>query len=176
MNTALLVIDVQVGLAAGAHDAEHLLANIADLIARARRASAPVIYLQHESATWPPLKRGAPTWQIHPRVAPAPGDTVLGKTASDSFYQTALHEELQRRGVRRVVVTGMQSEYCVDTTCRSALSRDFDVTLASDAHTTGGPAAARTIAHHNTVLSNLAHPSRRIVVSASAAIDFDAAQ
>lgn len=69
----------------------------------------------------------------------------------------------------------MQSEYCVDTTCRSALSRDFDVTLASDAHTTGGPAAARTIAHHNTVLSNLAHPSRRIVVSASAAIDFDAA-
>ena len=67
----------------------------------------------------------------------------------------------------------MQSEYCVDTTCRSALSRDFDVTLASDAHTTGGPAAALVIAHHNAVLPNVAHPSRRIIACASAAIDFE---
>ena len=176
MSTALLVIDVQVGLIEGAHDAERLLANIADLIARARRAAAPVIYLRHNHATWPPLQRGAPTWQLHPRVAPAHGEAVLDKTASDSFYQTTLEAELSRRGVRRVVVTGMQSEYCVDTTCRSALSRDFDVTLASDAHTTGGPNAARIIAHHNAVLPNVAHPSRRIVACPSAAIDFEDAK
>ncbi len=172
MSTALLVIDVQAGLIDGAHEAEQLLANIADLIARARRASVPVIYLQHNSATWPPLERGAPTWQIHPRVAPAPDEPVLDKTASDAFYQTTLLTELERRGVRRVVVTGMQSEYCVDTTCRSALSRDFDVILASDAHTTGGPTAARVIAHHNAVLPNVAHPTRRIIASASSSIDF----
>ena len=171
--TALLVIDVQVGLIDGAHDAERLVTNIADLIARARRGSVPVIYLQHESAEWPPLRRGAPTWQIHPRVAPAGDETVIGKTASDSFYATNLQTELTRLGIRRVVVTGMQSEYCVDTTCRSALSHDFDVTLASDAHTTGGPAAAQVIAHHNRVLPNVAHPSRRIIARASAAIDFD---
>ena len=94
MGTALLVIDVQVGLIDGAHDAERLLANIADLIARARRAAVPVIYLQHNSATWPPLRHGVPTWQIHPRVAPASDETVLEKTASDSFYQTTLQAEL----------------------------------------------------------------------------------
>ena len=172
-DTALLVIDVQVGLIDGAHDAERLLANIADLIARARRAAVPVIYLQHNSAAWPPLRHGAPTWQIHPRVAPASDETVLEKTASDSFYQTTLQAELARRGVRRIVVTGMQSEYCVDTTCRSALSRDFEVVLASDAHTTGGPAADLVIAHHNAVLPNVAHPSHRIIACASAAIDFE---
>jgi nicotinamidase-related amidase len=176
MNTALLVIDVQVGLIDGAHGAEPLLANIADLITRARRASVPVIYLQHNSATWPPLRRGAATWQIHPRVAPAADETVLDKTASDSFYETTLQAELERCGVHRVVVTGMQSEYCVDTTCRSALSRDFDVILASDAHTTGGPSAAQVIAHHNAVLPNVAHPSRRIIACTSSAIAFDDAQ
>jgi nicotinamidase-related amidase len=175
-DTAVLVIDVQVGLIDGAHEPDALLRNIADLIERARKASVPIVYLQHNHSTWAPLMAGAPTWQIHPRVAPKPGDIVIGKRASDGFYETTLQAELERLGVRRLIVTGMQTEYCVDSTCRSALSRDFDVTLATDAHTTGDSdlPAATVIAHHNAALPNIAHPTRRIAAHASAAIRFDA--
>ena len=61
---------------------------------------------------------------------------MIGKTASDSFYRTSLEDELRRLGTTQLIVTGMQTEFCVDTTCRRALSLGFDVTLVSDAHTT----------------------------------------
>ena len=104
--------------------------------------------------------------QFHPAVAPAPGEVVIGKTASDAFHETPLQAELQRRGVKAVVVTGMQTEYCVDTTCRRAISLGFDVTLVADGHTTrdGSMAAADVIRHHNAVLPGLAHPTHHVTV------------
>jgi nicotinamidase-related amidase len=173
-KTALLVIDVQVALMDGAWRADEVLTAIADLQSRARRAGAPVIFLQHNHARFEPMMKGAPTWAIHPRVGPLPGELVIEKTASDSFFETELHSELERLGVDRLVVTGAQTEFCVDTTCRAALSRGFAVALAADAHTTRDAVipAATTIRHHNHTLANLAHPHRAIAVAASADTHF----
>ncbi len=88
---------------------------------------------------------------------------MLHKRASDSFYETPLQQELEARGVRRLIVTGAMTEFCVDTTCRRAASLGYDVTLVADAHSTGdsaGLTAAQKIAYHNATLAELAtdHP------------------
>jgi nicotinamidase-related amidase len=173
-RTALLVIDMQIGLVEGAYRADAVLDRIAELIGRARRAGVPVIHVQHHHATYAPLKAGAPTWHLHPRVAPAEGERVIGKTASDAFYETPLRDELRRLEVTHVVVTGMQTELCVDATCRRAITLGLDVTLASDAHTTVDATlpAESIVAYHNAVLPKLAHPRHHILVRPSRAVTF----
>jgi nicotinamidase-related amidase len=174
VETALLVIDVQLAIVKGAFRESETLAAIAKLIERARAAGAPVLYLQHCEDHYPPLSKGGEGWPIHPAVAPTPAEVVIEKRASDGFYRTRLREELERLGARRLAICGLQTELCVDATARAALSQGFDVILAADAHTTeeGKTPASVVIAHHNRALGNLAHPDHRIAVEPSAAIAF----
>lgn len=185
LGVALLVIDVQNAMVEAAHRGEELLENIGVLLEEARGAEAPVIFVQHDGDEYyEPMMPGRPGWQIHERVAPRQEDSVIRKQESDSFCGTALEEELRSRGIGRVVVTGMSSEACVDTTCRSALSRGYAVTLAADTHTTvndavlammgrGAVSAAQIVAHHNDILGNLSSPDR-IQVRPAASIVFTA--
>ena len=172
-GTALLVIDMQVGLVAGAYRAGEVLGTIATLLAKARSSGTTVVYLQHESDEFEPLKRGTATWQIHPEIVPAEGELVIPKRASDSFYQTPLRRELEAKGVRHIVVTGMMTEACVDTTSRAAISLGYDVTLVGDAHTTwnGRLPAAQIIEHHNATLADLVHPDHIIKVRPAEAVN-----
>ncbi len=137
-DTALLVIDVQLGMfreerpVAGGPE---LLATLRDLIARAREAGVSVIYVQHSSQKGA-LAEGAPGWPVHPEIAPQAGDLVIHKKTPCSFKGTNLHEELRRRRITDLVITGIQSEMCVDTTCRSAFNLDYKCVLVEDGHTT----------------------------------------
>jgi nicotinamidase-related amidase len=173
-DTALLIIDVQVAIVTGAYREAEVLAAISDMADRARAAGAPVIYLQHGEDGYEPMKKGAAGWAIHPEVAPLDGDIVIDKTASDGFYRTGLVDQVERLGVRRLVICGLQTEFCVDATARAAISNGFDVVLASDAHTTGDAVtpAETTVRHHNYTLGHLAHPDHRILVRKSDQIDF----
>ncbi len=173
-GVALIVIDVQNAIVEGAYRPAELLDNIAGMIRRARASGAPVVYLQHCHVAYAPMMKGAAGWAIHGAVAPEAGDTVVEKSASDGFDGTALRAELERLGARRLVLCGMQTEFCVDATTRAALSGGYDVVLAADAHTTGDAVipAETTIRHHNYALGNLAHPTRKIAVVKSAEIEF----
>ena len=116
---------------------------------------------------------GGADWQFLPALTPAAGELVINKRASDAFYRTPLREALTARGVRHLVVTGVQTELCVDATCRRAASEGFDVTLVADGHTTEDSAtlpAAQIIAHHNLALRHLAHPDHPIAVRPRAEI------
>ncbi len=172
-RTALLIIDVQSALIASADRGADVVTAIRGLVERARAAGTSVVYLQHCHATYEPMKKGAAGWRIHPDVEPKPGELVIEKTASDGFYETGLQRELERLGVKHLVVCGLQTEFCVDATCRAALSRGFEVTLAANGHTTtnGILPADVAVQHHNRALANLAHPHQRIAVIPSAEID-----
>ena len=172
-DTALLVIDMQEALIDGAWQIQNVVANVRALLDRAHRERAPVVYVQHNRPE-SPMAKGTPGWQIHVPIAPSAGDHVLDKTASDSFYRTELDALLKRLGVKRVVVTGMQSEFCVDATCRAALSHGFDVTLVADGHTTGRShlSAETVIDHHNRILGWLAHPDHTLTATPAAKVDF----
>ena len=180
-GTALLVVDVQVAVVSGvegikpAYRERETLAKIGELLGKARAAKAPVVYVQHEEPQWPPMNAGSDGWQVHPAVAPGPGDPIVHKRASDSFYGTPLRNELDRLGVTRLVICGLETEMCVDATARRALSLAYDVVLAADAHTTHDGAvltADRIVAHSNATLANLPHPTREIAVVPTAEIGF----
>jgi nicotinamidase-related amidase len=156
-RSALLIVDVQVGLVKlmPAELQEHVLCRIGTLLVRARASGTPVIHIQHDGSEGHPLQTYTKGWEIHPSLQPAEGEPVLRKQESDSFFKTALQQELEKRGITHLVVTGGMTEYCVDTTCRRATSLGYDVTLISDAHLTrdnGVLPAAKIIAHHNSVL------------------------
>ena len=171
---ALVVIDMQSGLVPGAYREKELVATINDLARRARAAEVPVVFVQHNHATYGPLMRGASGWEIFDALDLAPDDLRVEKEASDAFHETTLAADLLSLGVEEIVVTGLQTEYCVDTTCRAALSKGFDVVLAADAHSTGDALlpAADVVAHHNAVLTNLAHPRFKIRAIPAAEIEF----
>ncbi len=135
-NTALLIIDTQVGVIEPAYKGKEVLDNINVLLAQARAAHTPVIYVQHESPQGEGLEIGTPSWAIHPAIAPQQGELIVHKRASDSFYNTILQHELAARGIEHLVVVGGSTEMCVDTTIRRATVEGYDVTLVSDAHTT----------------------------------------
>ncbi len=157
-DTALLIIDVQLGMFAEndpVYNCDALLMTLGDLIARARAASVPVIYIQHSGGENHPLKPGSPGWPIHSAIAPTEGELVIHKRHPDSFQETNLQHELGERGIKRLIVAGIQTEYCVDTTCRRAYSLSYDVTLVQDAHSTWDTEhlkAMQIIAHHNQTL------------------------
>lgn len=134
-NSALLIIDIQVGLIAGeqpAYRADDVLMNIKALTAQAHAAGRPVIYIQDKDVGGV----GTPEWQIHPAIAPSDDDLVIRKAYGDAFLETTLHDELALRAVDHLVITGMKSEACVDLTSRRAIALGYEVTLVEDAHTT----------------------------------------
>lgn len=154
-DTALVIIDVQVGLMASAYNGDEILDHINTLIAKARASRTPVIYVQHDGPEGHGLAVGTSKWQIHPAIAPQEGDLIVHKRTSDSFFETSLQQEMETRGIKHMVVVGGQSDYCVDTTVRRATTVGYDVTLVGDAHTTEDSevlTAAQIIAHHNYTL------------------------
>lgn len=177
MKTAVLVIDVQQGLCEGpeaAYDCAGTIARINRVTRRARAAGAPVIFVQHES-TDGYLEHGSRAWQLADGLEALPGDLRVRKTTPDSFLRTGLAEVLAQRGIGQVTVCGMHTEFCVDTTTRSALALGYPVILVSDAHTSAGNdaiSAEQVIAHHNATLTNIDSfgPRARAVASQDFAV------
>lgn len=157
MKPALLIIDMQNAFLDGDHlpfDGHAVGQRINLLAAAARQAQIPVIWVQHEDDDQ--LRRESTAWQIHRDLEVHDADVRLRKTTPDAFLDTGLAERLQERQVDTLVVCGMQTEFCVDTTCRRALALGWPVLLAQDAHTTSGNAvltAEQVIAHHNATLT-----------------------
>jgi nicotinamidase-related amidase len=157
-DTAIVIIDVQNDMfdpANPVYRSEELLATLNRLLTKARAAQIPVLYVQHNEKEGYPLEPNTPRWQIHEAIAPREGESVIQKRYPDAFQETTLQEELQARGIKKLVIAGLQTEYCVDTTCRRAFSLDYEVTLVKDGHSTWDDAAAtapQIIAHHNIVL------------------------
>jgi nicotinamidase-related amidase len=158
-RSALLIIDVQAGLVElmPAEIRDSVLPRIQALLSRARACGTPVVFIQHEGPTGHPLETHTKGWEIHPSIKPLATESVVRKRESDSFFETTLQQELEKRGTTRLIIAGGMTEYCIDTTCRRATSMGYDVTLASDAHLTrdnGVLTAANIIAHHNFVLND----------------------
>ncbi|EDL66623.1 isochorismatase family protein [Bacillus sp. SG-1] len=101
------------------------------------------------------MEYGTEGWELHWDLTPRPEDTIIQKTTPDSFLETDLEKELKKKRIKHLHFAGIQSEVCVDTTCRRAFSLGYEVTLISDAHSTWDwhqMNAQQIIDHHNNVL------------------------
>ena len=167
---ALLVIDVQKGIYADeggtVYAGEALLTAINGLIGAARAAGCPVVFVHHE-AEW--LTAGSPAWELVDGLDTGDdADLHSRKRHGSAFHDTGLEQTLRGMGVDELIVCGLQSEFCVDSTVRHAYTLGFTVTLVADAHSTWDSAsltAAQIIEHHNRVLATYvaAAPSDTIV-------------
>ncbi len=176
---AVIVIDVQRGLCEGIHqtfESAQVIERINLVTSRARAAGALVVLVQHESKSGL-LERGSASWQLAPALLTAASDTVLRKTAADAFHHTELDSILRQNGVTELVICGMQSDFCVDTTTRRALALGYPVVLVADGHTTlANPhlSARQIIDHHNATLSNISSFGPVVRLEAAQALAFAA--
>ncbi|MDD5219355.1 MAG: cysteine hydrolase family protein [Candidatus Bipolaricaulis sp.] len=169
---ALLVIDMQTGLFAGAvrYDADGVVRRINDLARAVRGKGGAVVFVQHNGDKDSDLAPQSPGWQILPALDRRPTDPVVQKTACDSFYRSELERILRERKIAKLLVTGCATEFCVDTTIRSAASKDYDVIVVADGHTTADRphlSAEKIIEHHNRVWANLILPEHPVGVVAA---------
>jgi len=163
-GTALLVIDVQNGVVAGAHERDAVVANIGGLVEKAREEEIPVVWVQHSDDGG--LAKGSDGWRIVPELTPDDAEPLVEKIYGDSFEDTNLETVLAELGVGRLVVVGAQTDACVRSTLHGAFVRGYDATLVSDAHTTedltawGAPPPGQVIAHTNLYWADQSAPGR----------------
>ena len=174
-NTALMVIDVQKGVVADAHQRNAVVANIRRLVDKAREEGVPVVWVQHSAEQ---LEKGSDAWEYVPELARQESEPLVHKTFGDSFEDTDLEEVLAKAGVGRLVVTGAQTDACIRSTIHGAFARGYDVTLVGDAHTTedqsawGAPPPDKVIAHTNLYWQYQAAPGRTAGVTETKDVTF----
>lgn len=174
-HTALVVIDVQVGVVAGAHARDAVVANIARLVDKARAARVAVVWVRHSNQHLTP---GGEAWQIVPELAPRDGETIVEKTFPDAFEETVLETTLAKLGAGRLIVAGAQTDQCIRSSLHGALVRGYDTILVSDAHTTedlskwGAPPPDKVIAHTNLYWSHHRAPGREVGTVATKDLNF----
>src|SRR3954449_11643242 len=130
-NTALLVIDVQNGVVAAAHDRDATVANVAGLVDRARGEQVPVIWVQHSDQE---LAQGSDEWRIVPELTPGDAEPLIAKRYGDAFEDSPLEDVLPGLGVGRLIVVGAETDACIRSTLHGAFPRGYDATLVKDAH------------------------------------------
>lgn len=152
-RTAVVAVDLQKECieAEGAwpiYNKDQLLANAAMVLASCRRAGLPIVYTQHwldprgvDALRYEPLRNGRPTHsvagdpmaEIHEAVAPGPDDIIVRKQRWSGFYATNLDLILNRRGIEHLIMLGIWSEACFETTVWDAIWRDYRITIVKDA-------------------------------------------
>lgn len=139
---ALILVDIQNEYFKGGErelfQPEAAAANARRLLDRFREKKEPVFFIQHinlqqGSTAFLPGTKGV---EIHSSISPNAEECILVKHAPNSFYQTGLEERLLEKGIRHLVMCGMMSHMCIDTTARAARDLGFSVTLIHDACTT----------------------------------------
>ncbi len=151
--TALLVVDVQeAAVALGPYLGDVVLENIARLIEACRTAGLEVIYVQHEEDPGSDFEPGTKGWEIHSKVRPDSGEKIVRKRFNSAFRQTGLQDYLEERAIGTLIVVGIQTEYCIDTTIRVAFEKGFAVVVPEMTNTTfdnGELSASQICDYHN---------------------------
>jgi nicotinamidase-related amidase len=137
MSPALIIIDMQRGMSsesAGQRNNPDAEQNIASLLAAWRAAHAPIVHVRHISRTpgslfWP----GQPGVEFQPELAPLDHEHVVEKNVPDAFINTGLERWLHARGIERLIIVGVSTNYSVESTARTAGNLGFKTFVASDA-------------------------------------------
>jgi nicotinamidase-related amidase len=157
---AMLVVDMQVGLLNGGpkYELQGVVDRINSLAAMVRVDGGKVVWIRHCGNAGDGFERYTAGWEFLPELRCVPEDLVIEKTLNDPYAGTLLEEVLAVMAPQRVLVTGWATDFCVDATVRSSVSRGHNVVALGDAHTVSDRphlSAAAIIEHHNWVWSGL---------------------
>ncbi len=136
-HTALLIIDVQVGLDdphLGLRNNPQAEQNMARLLTEWRARGRPIFHVQHMSIhPHSPLRPDQPGNAIKPIVAPQGDEPLFRKSVNNAFIGTDLEQRLRQAGVQSIVVIGLTTGHCVSTTARMASDLGFKTIVVADA-------------------------------------------
>lgn len=174
---ALLIVDAQVGVLASVWDARRVVAHLEALVAKARAAGVPVIWVQHADKE---LIYGSDAWKLAPNFVPRAAEMVVHKNYNSAFANTDLDQRLKSLGVSRLVLAGAATNWCIRATAYAAVDRGYHLALVGDAHSTEPlqlpegktiPAEA-IVAELNTVFQWLSVPNVRTEVMSTSEVSF----
>lgn len=135
MKSALLVIDIQNLLVEEKPYAiAERLTLWQDSLVQARQAGLEVIHVRHHDQE---LVKGTADWEIHSTVAPLASEKIFDKTFNSAFKETGLHTYLQEKGIEQLIIMGMATNFCIDTTIKVAFELGYKVAVIQDGTTTG---------------------------------------
>jgi nicotinamidase-related amidase len=176
-NTALVVIDVQNDIMAGTHNRDGVVANIANLVDKARADDVPVVWVQHSGDG---MDIGSDGWLYVPELKQYESEPIVHKRYADAFEETDLETVLAERKIGRLIVAGAQTDECIRSTLHGAIVRGYDAILVADAHTTedltewGAPTPDKVIDHTNMYWGSHSAPGRQAGTATTESVDFGA--
>jgi nicotinamidase-related amidase len=167
---ALLIIDMQnisFTPKTPRFDSAEVIQRINRLSHKFRLAGDKVVFVQHDGTKEGFCVPNTVEWEILSSLDIEPDDLIISKIANDSFYNTTLKEELLKFGINELIITGCATDFCVDSTIKSALVNDFNVIVIEDAHTTADRPflkAKQVIDHYNWMWSEMTPTKGKIKV------------
>lgn len=145
-----------------------------------RANGGKVVHVLHDGMAEEGLAPNSPGWQPVGALTVLAQDLFVRKTLNDAFHESDLEAKLIELGAERLLITGWATDFCVDGTVRSAVSKGHQVCVVSDCHTLDHRphlCACKVITHHNWVWSGLLStasiqvtPSQQIIESFKAVL------
>ena len=167
---ALLIIDMQKGSfteQTPRFDTPGVVERINKIANKFRNLKNPVIYIQHDGAAYGEFLKNTEEWEILDELVVDEKDIIIDKYANDAFYKSNLQAKLEGLAVNDLFITGCATDFCVESTIQAALTKDYNVTVVSDAHTTGERpilSAKQVIDHYNWIWQNMIPTQGKIEV------------
>ncbi|MFZ5969909.1 MAG: cysteine hydrolase family protein [Bacillota bacterium] len=136
-NIVLLVVDVQNALIkAHPHNEQRVIENIKKLILTARDNKKEVLYVRHDDGKGTELEQGTDGWQIYDDIAPNSSELIFEKQYNSAYLKTGLREYLESKEIDTIILVGLQTEYCIDATLKSAFDYGYKIIIPEGTNTT----------------------------------------
>lgn len=156
-KSLLLIIDMQRAMSfEKAHNFDNVVNNIQKLLIKYRNEELPVVYVQHTEPDGSVFSKNAPGWPILDELTPKTGEIVVHKNFNSGFKETNLEEVLKKYNAKEIVLVGMQTEFCIDTTLRVGFEKGFKFIIPENTNTTfdNGLLSGEDIyKHHNSIFN-----------------------
>ena len=167
---ALLIIDMQKGSftpKTPRFDTSGVVKRINGLAKLFRELDFPVVFIQHNGIGTGEFEKDTREWELLNDLKVEHTDILLDKYANDVFYNSKLQSTLTELNINELLITGCATDFCVESTIQSALTKDYNITVVEDGHTTGERPhlkAEKVIEHYNWVWRNMIPTNGRIAV------------
>ncbi len=137
MTMVLLVVDMQKGLVdEELYDYDSFMDRTTRLIDAARKNNVEVIFVQHDAGPDSGMTAGDQAFEIADQVKPKQGEKVFVKTINSCFGNKDFKEYMEKQKDKRLVIIGLQTNYCIDCTVKSAFERGFEVIIPEGTNST----------------------------------------
>ena len=133
----LLVIDMQKGLLVDElYNRDKIIDNILKLINKARKTNNEVIYFKHDAGSGSGLSTGDDAFEISEEVKPLENEKVFIKTINSCFSNTIFSKYLEESSDKDLMILGLQTEFCIDATIKSAYEKGYNVFIPLNTNST----------------------------------------